>query len=53
MVPDDSKSDLPLEANRYIVVLGLYSKILDSKKLVDFCKAEYSLEVTLKENGKP
>ena len=28
---------------------GLYSKILDSKKLVDFYMAEYSLEITLKE----
>ena len=33
----------------YLLVLGLYSKILDSKKLVDFYMAEYSLEITLKE----
>ena len=35
--------------NRYVLVLGLYSKILDSKKLDDFYMVEYSLEVTLKE----
>ena len=33
----------------YLLVLGLYSKILNSKKLVDFYMAEYSLEITLKE----
>ena len=33
----------------YLLVLGLYSKILDSKKLGDFWEAEYSLEITLKE----
>ena len=35
----------------YILVLGLYSKILDSKKLVDFYMAEHSLEITLKEKS--
>ena len=33
----------------HILVLGLYSKILDPKKPVDLQKAEYSLEITLKE----
>ena len=33
----------------YILVLGLYSELLDSKKLVDFNPSEYSLEITLKE----
>ena len=32
-----------------ILVLGLYSEILDSKKLVHIYMAEYSLEITLKE----
>ena len=36
---------------QYVLGLGLYSKILDSKKLVDFWKAEYSLEITLKEKS--
>ena len=35
----------------YLLVLGLYSKILDSKKLVDFYMAEYSLEITLKDKS--
>ena len=37
----------------YVLGWGLYSKILDSKKLEDFYMAEYSLEITLKKNGKP
>ena len=32
--------------SRYNLVLGLYSEILDSKKLEDFYMAEYSLEAT-------
>ena len=46
----DGKTTLFLKnKNNYLLVLGLYSKILDSKKLVDFYMAEYSLEITLKE----
>ena len=33
----------------YVLGWGLYSKILDSKKLEDFWQAEYSLEITLEE----
>ena len=33
----------------WVLVLGLYSQILDSKKLIDFYMVEYSLEITLKE----
>ena len=35
----------------YTLVLGLYSKILDSKTPVDFYMAEYSLEITLKDKS--